>query len=413
MRRRPWAATLTVVSAVALLAGPTSTAHAAVAAAAATPCDPGTRQQFVADEPPALSTLAAESAWSIATGAGVLVAVVDSGVDPANDHLSAAVVPGADLVGQDVETSGRTDTDGHGTAVAGQIAARPVEGSGVVGLAPDATILPVRVFYGQDDESQRNGTSVQTDRIAAGITYAATHGATIINVSLSSPTDDPAMRAAVDAATSAGALVVASAGNRNTDPDAPDGPRYPAAYPGVLGVTATDADGHATDDSFHGPHVDVAAPGVNVLTTFHAAGDCMLAGGSAASSWATAYVSAAAALVAQHHPDESPEQWAFRLEATAARSQPAERDDRLGWGVVQPTEALLFVDDGSAPGPDSPTHPRPVAQAEPAPALDMSVPVSPLADARQDALWWVLAGVTGVLLVALAARVVGVRRRRS
>jgi subtilisin family serine protease len=177
-------------------------------------------------------------------------------------------------------------------------------------------------------------------------------------------------------------------------------------------VTATDQDGHATDDSFHGPHVDVAAPGVNVLTTFHAAGDCMLAGGAAASSWATAYVSAAAALIAQRHPDESPAQWAFRLEATAARTDPAARDDQLGWGTVQPTEALLFVDDGSAPGPDSPSHPRPAAEVEPAAALDMSVQVSPLTGARRDAMWWVLAGVTGVLLVVLAARVVGLRRRR-
>jgi membrane-anchored mycosin MYCP len=204
---------------------------------------------------------------------------------------------------------------------------------------------------------------------------------------------------------------VASAGNRTADPDAPDGPRYPAAYPGVLGVTATDEAGHATDDSFHGPHVDVAAPGVNVLTTFHAAGDCMLAGGAAASSWATAYVSAAAALIAERHPDESPAEWAFRLEVTAARSDPGARDDQLGWGTVQPTEALLFVDDGSAPGPDSPTHPRPVEQVEAAPALDMTVPTSPLTAARRDAMWWVLAGVTGVLLVVLAARVVGLRRR--
>ncbi|GIG20562.1 type VII secretion-associated serine protease [Cellulomonas chitinilytica] len=410
MSVRPWATSLTAASAMVLLAGLAPAAHAQVPVAA-TECDPATRQ-LVADPPPSLATLAAESAWSIATGAGVLVAVVDSGVDTRNDHLSAAVVPGADLVGRDVEDSGRTDTDGHGTAVAGQIAARPVDGSGLVGLARDATILPVRVFYGQDDEAKRDGTSVQTDRIAAGITYAVAHGATIVNVSLSSSTDDPALRAAVADATAAGALVVASAGNRAADPDAPDGPRYPAAYPGVLGVTATDADGHATDDSFHGPHVDVAAPGVNVLTTFHAAGDCMLAGGAAASSWATAYVSAAAALVAERHPDESPAEWAFRLEVTAARDQPAERDDRLGWGVVRPTEALLFVDDGSAPGPDSPTHARPVVPAVPAAALDTSVKPSPLAGVRSDVVWWVLAGVTGVLLVVLAARLAGYRGRR-
>ncbi|WP_051274873.1 S8 family serine peptidase [Cellulomonas sp. URHD0024] len=402
---RAWA----LCAAGALVAG-VATAGPAAAAAAPTQCDPGT-VQLVDQTPPALKTLAAQSAWTIATGAGVLVAVVDSGVNPANSHLSAAVVPGVDLVGQDVEVTGRADTDGHGTAIAGQIAARSVDGSGVVGLAKRATILPVRVFYGQSDQEKQAGTDVQTDRIAAGIRYAATNGARIINVSLSSPTDDPAMRAAVDEALAVGALVVASAGNRSADPDAPDGPRYPAAYPGVLGVTATDADGHATDDSFHGAQVDVAAPGVNVLTTFHAAGDCMLAGDAAASSWATAYVSAAAALVAQRHPDESPAEWAYRLEVTAARAQPDARDDALGWGVVQPTESLLFVDDGTAPGPDSPTHPRPAVQAEPATPLDVSVTAPPLTSARLSAAWWVLAGVAGVLLVVLAARMARPRRR--
>ena len=397
-------AAVTVLAAVGLVA----LGSPAPAADAACEID---KPVLVDQRPPALDRLSADLAWTTATGAGVLVAVVDSGVDPSNPHLSTAVVPGVDLVGVATETTGRTDVFGHGTAVAGQIAARPVDGSGVVGVAPDATILPVRVYYSDDDQARRDGVAPDAGRMAAGILAAAERGARVINVSMSTTVDDPSLRAAVEQATAAGSLVVASAGNRATADDKADVPHYPAAYPDALGVTAVDVDGNATEDSIHGPHVDVAAPGTNVLTTLPGGGDCML-GVEASSSWATAYVSAAAALLAEQHPDESPAQWAYRLEVTAAREHPAERDDLVGWGVVRPASALNFVDDGSAAGPDSPTHARPSLPVVPAQVIDTSVEPSPLAGPRRDAAWWVLGGLTAVTLTALAARMVGARRRR-
>lgn len=366
--------------------------------------------QYVAQEPAALARLGARDAWRTATGAGVVVAVVDSGVDPANTHLTPAVLPGVDVVGIEGDPRGWTDTAGHGTAVAGIIAARPWEGSGLVGLAPDATILPVRVYYADDDQAAEAGVQPQTGRIAQGILWAVDNGARVINVSISSTVDDPALRDAVRVATERGALVVASAGNRTTAEDTTDSPRYPAAYDEVLAVTAVDAGDSATEDSIHGPHVEIAAPGTDVLTAFHAAGDCVL-GGAASSSYATAYVSAAAALVAQAYPGERPAQWAHRLTVTAARFVADARDDWVGWGVVRPSSALAFVDDGSAPGPPSPAYEAPVV-TPPRPAdLELGAPEDVLAPAQAVSTWWLLGGVGACLAALVVSRLTGRRRR--
>ncbi|WP_199422639.1 S8 family serine peptidase [Actinotalea solisilvae] len=366
--------------------------------------------QYVAQEPPALNRLGARDAWRTATGAGIVVAVVDSGVDPANTHLTPAVLPGVDVVGLEGDPRGWTDTAGHGTAVAGIIAARPWEGSGLVGLAPDATILPVRVYYADDEQAVEAGVQPQTGRIAEGILWAVDNGARVVNVSISSTVDDPVLRDAVRVATERGALVVASAGNRTTAEDTTDSPRYPAAYDEVLAVTAVDAGDSATEDSIHGPHVEIAAPGTDVLTTFHAAGDCVL-GGAASSSYATAYVSAAAALVAQAYPGERPAQWAHRLTVTAARFVADARDDWVGWGVVRPSSALAFVDDGSAPGPPSPAYEAPVV-TPPRPAdLELGAPEDVLAPAQAVSTWWLLGGVGACLAALVVSRLTGRRRR--
>ncbi|WP_149203947.1 S8 family serine peptidase [Actinotalea subterranea] len=416
--RRGRARALVAVLALAGALGPLgASAAAAVAAGPPTPsllptatseCTPEV-VTYVEATPPALTRLGAAQAWDLATGAGVVVAVVDSGVDTGNVHLTDAVLPGVDLV--EGTPAGHTDTAGHGTAIAGQIAARPDERSGVIGLAPGATILPVRVYVADDDQARELGTAPRTDRIAEGIRYAVDNGARVINVSISSTVDDPALREAVRVATERGALVVASAGNRNTAQDTSDSPRYPAAYDEVLAVAALDDADRVTDDSIHGAHVDVAAPGTNVLTTYHAAGDCMLAGGEASTSFATAYVSAAAALLVERFPDETPAQWAHRLEVTAARYDVDARDDRWGWGAIRPALALAFVDDGSAPGPPSPVHEAPPAVETEPQVLGLGVHEDALAPAQDLTVWWVL-GVSVVCVGALLASRLTPRRAR-
>ena len=374
-------------------------------------CTPETTV-YSTDAPLALERLNSDLAWQTATGRGITVAVVDSGVAAGNAHLAGAVLPGVSLVDvPEADNAPTSDVWAHGTAVAGQIAARPVDGSGVVGLARDATILPVRVYFADDEQTNAGGNGPRDDRMSAGIRAAADAGAQIINVSMSTTVDSPDLRAAVEHATSLGSLVVASAGNRNTSEDKEDSPRYPAAYPEVLSVTSVDGAGQPTPDAIHGPHIDVAAPGTDVLTTYLAAGDCLIGDGVPSPSYATAYVSAAAALVAQAYPQESPAQWAHRLEVTASRSTLDVKSYYTGWGTIRPSEALAFVDDGTARGPDSPAFPRPPVPPEEPQALDLDQEVDPVLKTQDVAVWWALGGVGVVLATVLLGRLVGSRAR--
>jgi len=372
-------------------------------------CAPGT-YDYSTEQPPALDLLQADIAWERATGAGVLVAVVDSGVDAANAHLSGAVVGGIDLVGDGTNPDGTSDVNGHGTAIAGQIAARSIPESGVVGLAPDANLLSVRVYRSDDDQSVKAGFGPSPDRLAAGIRYAADSGAQIINVSMSDDAGSPALAEAVAYATQAGSLVVASAGNAATTDNLTPAPRYPAAYPGALAVTATNESAGATDDSIHGPHVEIAAPGMTILTSATGAGDCIYAAEAPSSSFATAYVSAAAALVAQAHPEETPEQWAYRLMASASRADPDRRDDLLGWGVAQPFEAITLLPDASTRGPESPFVENASSAVRPD-AVTVEPHTSPSAMLATQQLLIVVATV-GLAVLGTLALMISLRARR-
>lgn len=370
-------------------------------------CEPGD-VQYSTEEPPALALLQSDDAWTRSTGAGVTIAVVDSGIDTGNAHLRDAVVGGVNLVDDGAEWS--TDQHGHGTAIAGLIAARPVDGSGVRGLAPDAALLSVRVFAGTDDRTVEAGYGPDTARLAEGIRWAVDHDADIVSVSLSDDEDVPALRDAVAFAHEQGALVVASAGNRNTSTSAADGPRYPAAYDGVLSVTATDSVGNVTDDSIHGSHVELAAPGSDVLTAAANGGDCLYGADEPSSSYATGYAAAAAALVKSAAPDATPDDVSYRLMASALRANPDARDDVNGWGLVQPYDALTMVPGADERGPANPaTGTQAAAVVPPTVALEPIEAADPFTRTRALTIGAVVVGA----LALSGAAVIVVARQRS
>jgi len=203
--------------------------------------------------------------WPFSVGAGVTVAVLDSGVDATHFQLQGKVAPGISYV-PDTPRVGSIDCVPFGTAVASIIAAEPVSGVGFAGLAPRATILPVRV--GEQIHTSPGDEDLPAGTLAQGIDYAVANGANVVAVSAVSYRDDPALRDAVIRAVTAGAVVVAAAGDGHNE--SRDGVRptqelpYPAAYDGVIGVGAVGADGTRGQTSQIGPYVDLVAPGLDV-----------------------------------------------------------------------------------------------------------------------------------------------------
>lgn len=362
-------------------------------------------QTHYIDQPSAaLEELAIPQSWKYATGKGVTVAVVDSGVDASNAHLGSAVLAGTSLIGG----SGRTDFYGHGTAVAGIIAGRHLTKpqSALIGVAPDAKILPVRVFNAEATQPGEQVADPPNTRLMAdGIRWAAAHGAKVINVSMSTDAKDPdlgVLKSAVDFAWHKGAVIVAAGGNQTSD-TALTSERYPAGFPHVIGVSASNTDGYVDNWSIHGAQIDVSAPGADVLIAFHGAGDCLAGSDHAYSSWSTGFVSGLAAQLVQRYPDETPDQIAYRIEASALRPVQGERDDQQGWGLIQPLAALTMTLDDRRAGPPYPgakAATPAVSSAAPPAVLSKSDPWAPV---RHDALWWGL-GAVGLATLAILTR---------
>ena len=192
----------------------------------------------------------AVEAWKVTTGEGIKVAVLDTGVATDNDDIAANVVLHANF---STAATGE-DNYGHGTHVAGIIAAtRDTEG--VSGVCPDCSILDGKVL--------NDAGSGSTSSIVNGINWAVENGAKVINMSLGQRVSSRALEAAVNNAWNKGAVIVAAAGNAGTQ-----APIYPGAYPNVIAVAATDNNDAKASFSTYGKWVDVAAPGVNVYSTF-------------------------------------------------------------------------------------------------------------------------------------------------
>lgn len=278
--------------------------------------------------------LAPEQVWPMTTGAGITVAVVDSGVDASIPQLADADVrPGVDVTTDDRDPADN-DCYGHGTFVAGIIAAQAQPGTGFVGVAPDVTILPIRCGTSVGDD----GPGVLTpERMAAGIRAAVDGGAQVVNISASTTVDTPALAAAVRYAADRDVVVVASAANRAQDGNQAT---YPASYPTVIAVGAVDASGQRAEFSEIGPYVSLVAPGVDVVSLGPSGPGQWQGSGT---SYAAPFVAGAAALVRAYHPRLTAPQVKHRLEATANRPPTQVPDPGLGWGTVNLTAAVSAV----------------------------------------------------------------------
>ena len=272
----------------------------------------------------ALDKVSYERAWSTTAGSGVVVAVVDSGVLASHEDLGGVVLPGIDLVdGGD----GRIDPNGHGTHVAGIIAARALNGRGVSGAAPAVKILPVRVL-------DANGAGYSSD-VAEGIIWATNHGARIINLSLGGTIPSDGTREAIKYALSKGTVVFAAAGNSGQSGSPAI---YPAAFPEPVAVAAVNSSLQRAPFSNVGGYVDVAAPGDSIVSTYKTGG--WTYGWMSGSSMATPYAAAAGALVAAANPTWDAAKIRARLEGTVRDLGPAGTDAEFGRGLVDPAAAV-------------------------------------------------------------------------
>lgn len=265
--------------------------------------------------------LDAAQLWKLSEGAGVIVALVDSGVDSNHPDLAGQVLRGSDFTSAGGVGQVDTSSDSHGTSVAGVIAATGRRR--LVGLAPKARLLPVRVS---------DGGSIDPVAAAEGVSYAVDHGAKVINMSLTSRTDNPQLRAAVNYALAHDVVVVAAAGNDGGNGNPAE---YPAALPGVVAVTGTEPSGGLWPGGETGQYVALAAPGDDIYSTSNRGGYLTAAG----TSYSAAYVSAAAALLRARFPHESAAKTIARLTGTA-RSTP-DVTSRVRFGVVDPRAALI------------------------------------------------------------------------
>jgi serine protease len=266
-------------------------------------------------------------AWSITTGSrSTIVAVLDTGFTPHSDFDSSAIVHPRNVI---AGTTNVTDGHGHGTHVTGTIAARANNGAGIAGIAPNVSLMPVKVLGD-------NGSGLMSHALM-GVDWARTHGASVINLSLGAhmtPTQAAPFRSVFDEAISAGVVIVAAAGNdgSNNVSDV-----YPAAFPGVLAVGSTTNSDARAGYSNAGPHNFISAPGSSILSLDNDGQHYVSMSGT---SMATPHVVGAVALLRSRYPAMTVGRVAEILCVSAVDLGASGRDDVFGCGRLDVYAAL-------------------------------------------------------------------------
>jgi type VII secretion-associated serine protease mycosin len=323
-----------------------------------------------------LDFLNIDQVHQISTGKGVIVGVIDTGVDGGHPDLAGRLLPGLDLSFRQ-RPDALEDLDGHGTAMAGLIAAN----GQALGIAPDATILPVR----------RGGlANDRTD--AEAIYWAVDHGATVLCLALAHPEPSALLERAIRYAVAYDVVVVAAAGNAPED----TGPVYPAAYDGVIGAAAVDRDGNRADFSNVSSAVDLAAPAVDIMSLEARNIDPSGYARGRGTSDATAIIAGVAALIRAKYPELSAEDVINRMIATADDRGAPGRDNEYGHGIVNPLAALT----ADIPPLNPPTTNTPTYNATPPPQPTNPRPL-------------ILATLSLLLVTLLAGAVILTLRRRT
>jgi subtilisin family serine protease len=279
--------------------------------------------------------------WKQSQGEGVIVAVLDTGIDASHPDLAQALAAARDFT---ASSRGPADLHGHGTHVAGVIAARKNE-TGLIGLAPQCRLLAGKVLRDDGSGDER--------AIAAGIDWACQQGADILSLSFGSPRPGTRIEQALRRAVEAGKFVICAAGNDGRA----ESVNYPARWPFTIAVGAVDRQGRLARFSSQGPELDICAPGEEVLSAWPGGGYARLSG----TSMATPFVSGVVALMLAKHrrggrtPLTTVEELREHLARTAADAGPTGHDPHYGFGLINPSGLLA----------DPQTVPVPIVQIGP------------------------------------------------
>jgi subtilisin family serine protease len=401
-----------------------ATAAAVVPAIGAAPARADTVRN---DQMWVLNAISAPAAWQKSQGQGVTVAVIDSGVNPDVSDLTGSVISGPDLTGVGTPVS-NPQWGMHGTWMASLIAGHGHAGggSGIIGVAPMARVLSIRVITNSGDPGyaryERQSQARHQQELATAITYAISHGAGVISMSVGFGAPSLAVRSALQDALSHGIVILASSGNSGdtsmarTQGHAPYS--FPADYPGVLGVAAVGQNGASADFSSDNLSVQVAAPGVNVPAQGSDGGYWLVSG----TSPACALAAGVAALIRSADPGLPPDLVREAITSTTTDRPAGGYDDEVGFGTVNAAAALAEaarLDTQRLDGPGSRTGVRKAAALAPGFSPEGhfgggpdAVPASPVAPRglRQFVVFCLLAAICLAMIVIATSRLLLMRR---